>query len=81
MISSSSTLERSSTSHSSANAWVQYDDEGIKHFYFEFVDATKKGNLGVGSLLQSLVPSELLRRQMSVVNTVGRQDFAGMTHT
>ena len=31
---------------------VQYDDEGIKHFYFmsltksEFVDATKKGNLG-----------------------------------
>ena len=31
---------------------VQYDEEGIKHFYFmslskgEFVDATKKGNLG-----------------------------------
>ncbi|KAH7002005.1 hypothetical protein EDB80DRAFT_685190 [Ilyonectria destructans] len=31
---------------------LQYDDEGIKHFYFmslnksEFVDATKKGNLG-----------------------------------
>src|SRR5271163_602768 len=31
---------------------IQYDDEGIKHFYFmsvskgEFVDATKKGNLG-----------------------------------
>ncbi|KIW48204.1 uncharacterized protein PV06_00817 [Exophiala oligosperma] len=31
---------------------VQYDDEGIKHFYFmslsrgEFIDATKKGNLG-----------------------------------
>ena len=31
---------------------VQYDDEGVKHFYFmslskgEFVDATKKGNLG-----------------------------------
>ncbi|TDZ36383.1 Histone-lysine N-methyltransferase, H3 lysine-36 specific [Colletotrichum spinosum] len=31
---------------------MQYDDEGIKHFYFmsltksEFVDATKKGNLG-----------------------------------
>jgi len=31
---------------------VQYDDEGIKHFYFmslskgEFVDATKRGNLG-----------------------------------
>lgn len=31
---------------------VQYDQEGIKHFYFmsltraEFVDATKKGNLG-----------------------------------
>jgi [histone H3]-lysine36 N-trimethyltransferase len=31
---------------------IQYDEEGIKHFYFmslskgEFVDATKKGNLG-----------------------------------
>ncbi|KAF4123173.1 [histone H3]-dimethyl-L-lysine36 N-methyltransferase [Geosmithia morbida] len=31
---------------------LQYDDEGVKHFYFmslsksEFVDATKKGNLG-----------------------------------
>ncbi|EGD92716.1 histone-lysine N-methyltransferase [Trichophyton tonsurans CBS 112818] len=31
---------------------IQYDDEGIKHFYFmslnkgEFVDATRKGNLG-----------------------------------
>lgn len=31
---------------------IQYDDDGIKHFYFmslnkgEFVDATKKGNLG-----------------------------------
>ena len=31
---------------------VQYDEEGVKHFYFmslnkgEFVDATKKGNLG-----------------------------------
>src|ERR1051326_2860011 len=31
---------------------LQYDDEGIKHFYFmslskgEFIDATKKGNLG-----------------------------------
>ena len=31
---------------------IQYDDEGIKHFYFmslskgEFIDATKKGNLG-----------------------------------
>ncbi|CAM1502981.1 Fc.00g077570.m01.CDS01 [Cosmosporella sp. VM-42] len=31
---------------------IQYDDEGIRHFYFmslnksEFVDATKKGNLG-----------------------------------
>jgi len=31
---------------------MQYDDEGIKHFYFmslskgEFIDATKKGNLG-----------------------------------
>ena len=34
------------------NRLHQYDDEGIKHFYFmslskgEFVDATKKGNLG-----------------------------------
>ena len=32
--------------------YVQYDKEGIKHFYFmslnkdDFVDATKKGNLG-----------------------------------
>lgn len=31
---------------------IQYDEEGVKHFYFmslnkgEFVDATKKGNLG-----------------------------------
>lgn len=38
--------------HQFRKRMIQYDEEGIKHFYFmsltqgEFVDATKKGNLG-----------------------------------
>ena len=38
--------------HQFRKRMIQYDDEGIRHFYFmsltqgEFIDATKKGNLG-----------------------------------